>query len=97
MALARFLQTSAERKRYVVDYSDWLDSGETITTFSVTISPSTTPAFAVDSTAVAGSGTQIVFFASGGIDGGSYDVELLATTTLTERKQDCIQFTVRDC
>lgn len=97
MALARFLQTSAERKRYVVDYSDWLDTGETLTTFTVAVSPTTSPAFVVDSTAVAGGGTQLVFFASGGTDGSNYDVELLATTTLAERKQDCIQFTVRDC
>jgi len=96
MALARFIQSPSERKRYVIDYADWLSTGETVSSFTFTVSPTTAPAFIVNGTGLSLTNTDIIFFASGGVDGQNYKVEVFATTSIGEIKEDVILFDVRD-
>lgn len=48
MALSKFIQLVGEKKRYEIDYSDWLDTGEHISTVTLSADPTTTPALVGD-------------------------------------------------
>lgn len=97
---ARFNQSPAEKRRYLLDYTLQLAAGETLTGFVVTISsPTDVPnvgVFAITGLAIAPGGLQAAFFASGGLDLTTYDVKFVATTTLTQQLEDVVEFTVRE-
>jgi hypothetical protein len=97
MRLGRFSKTPSERKRYAIDYSEWLDTGETVASYVFTVTPSdaTTP-FTVDASSLSASGTSIVFFVSGGNNNSQYTVDVKATTSGGQIKEDTVLFTVRD-
>ena len=96
MKLGRFSKTPAERKRYAVDYSQWLETGETVTTRQFTVTPATTPPMQVDASSITNSGLNVVFFVSSGQDAQQYKVELVSTTSLGQVKEDVIYFNVKD-
>jgi len=94
MALSKFIQEPGEYKRYVLDYSDWLDEGEQITSVTFTVTPSdgvTVPISAIDDT-----GTLVSFFATGGTDGVKYTVEATINTDGGQIKEDQIYFVIRE-
>ena len=96
MKLGRFIKTPSERKRYAIDYSEWLDTGETVSTYVFTVTPSTaTVPFAVDSSSLASSGKVLVFFVSGGDANDQYTVDVKATTSGGQIKEDTVLFSVR--
>lgn len=97
MKLGTFTKTPAERKRYSLDYTDWLDTGETVTTrtFSVTPTTGATP-LQIDASSIDATGKQVVFFANYGVDGTTYEVEVLITTSGGQTKEDQVNFLVRD-
>lgn len=96
MRLGSFVKTPIERKRYAIDYSEWLDTGETLTTVVYTIPVVTTPPLVVDATSIGSGNTLAVFFISGGLNGRQYTVEVVATTSGGQIKEDTVLFTVRD-
>jgi hypothetical protein len=101
MRLGKYTKTPEERKRYTIDYTDWLDSGETVTTITYEVT------FADDS-AVTGSAVEIdesgvdadslggYFFAAAGEDGEQYKVVATMTTTGGQVREDAILFNVRE-
>lgn len=93
MILNKFRKVPADRKRYVVDYADWLNSGETVS--SVTLEGNV-PAdnFYVDAFTVDTGGLQVIFYISGGVSGSTYSVTVTATTSLAQVKQDKVTFVV---
>lgn len=95
MKLGKYRLDSADRKRYVVNYADWLNEGETIVSSDFTGS---VPAdnFFVDGWFVDPNGVEVIFFVSGGVNGTSYDVTFTTTTTLAQIKQDYVTFVVTD-
>lgn len=97
MRLGNFSKTPAERKRYAIDYSEWLDTGETVTarTFTVTPVNVTTP-FLVDASSINAAGTVLTFFVSGGANNTTYTVDVQITTSGGQIKEDTIIYTVRD-
>jgi len=84
----RFKQSPNEVKRYVMDYSLDLDTGETITLVTpAVVNPSgapVSPAFLCTGVAIAPSGTQFIYYASGGADGYQYEIQFLVTTSLAK-------------
>lgn len=96
MRLGSFVKTPIERKRYAIDYSEWLDTGETLSTVVYTIPVVTTPPLVVDATSIGSANTVAVFFINGGLNGRQYTVEVVATTSGGQIKEDTVLFTVRD-
>lgn len=96
MKLAKFVKSPAERKRYQIDYSEWLDTAETVQSIVFTVSPSTgTLPLVVDAYTIGSPATSVVFFANYGDDGIGYTVDVVMTTSGGQIKEDQILFSVR--
>jgi len=84
--LGRFKQSPNEVKRYVMDYSLDLDTGELITVVTpVVVDPTgapVSPAFVCTGVAIAPGSTSFIYYASGGSDGYTYEIQFLVTTSL---------------
>lgn len=97
MKLGTFTKTPAERKRYSIDYTDWLDTGETISTRTFTVTPTTgANPLQIDASSIDPDGKQLVFFANFGDDGTTYVVDVLITTSGGQTKEDQVNFLVKD-
>ncbi len=95
MLLAKKAISPGETKRYTVDYSDWLDDGETIASKVITVAFE--DGYSGDASIGSSSftSTQVIFFVLGGTTavGQIFDVEISATTSVGQVKLDHIQFT----
>lgn len=96
MKLARFTKAPNERKRYTIDYSDWLDTGETVSTVTFSVTPSTTNILQVDAYSIASPATSVVFFVNDGADGTTYTLEISITTSGGQVKEDQVHYSVRE-
>jgi hypothetical protein len=76
----------------MIDYSEWLDTGETLLTADFTVDP--LGALTVDGVGVVGS--NVVFFVNGGDDQVTYKVLVTITTSAGQTKEDSILFVVRN-
>jgi hypothetical protein len=94
MKVGKFTKTPAERKRYTLDYSNWLDTGETVTGSAFAITPTTASPFFIDGQGIVG-GTQLLFYVNGGLDQSDYLVTVSITTSGGQTKQDTLTFNVR--
>lgn len=90
MLLGTKTKTPNDVKRYTIDYSDWLDTGETISTVVFTPDSGMT----ITGDAVAGDGLSVVFFANGGDEGSTYNVDVTVTTSVGQTKDDHVEFVV---
>lgn len=77
---------------YDVDYSEWIPSGDTIASKTVTAESGIT----VDSSSINSSTHVIKVWLSGGTDGTLYKVTVLATTTAGRSKEKEFYVRVRD-
>ena len=95
MRLGKFKLDSADRKRYVINYQDWLNQNETVIDADFTGSvPGDN--FYVDGWLIDPNGYEVIFFVSGGMNNVPYDVTVTITTTLAQIKQDFVTFVVTD-
>jgi len=92
MKLGHYIQTPAEKKRYTVSYSEWLDTGETIYTYTITSSNS---AMQIAGSSRSDGNTTLVFFISGGVAGKQYTLDVQINTTGGQTKEDTILFDIR--
>lgn len=97
MPLKKYVKATNERKRYSIDYSDWLDVGELLTNVAFTIPTNnvTTP-LVVDDIAIMPDGLGVQYYVSGGAAGDQYEVVATASTTGAQIKVDDLLFTVRE-
>lgn len=97
MPLKKYVKAASERKRYSINYSDWLDIGELLTgvTFTIPANNATTP-LVVDDVAVTPDGLGVQYYVSGGADGEQYEVVATATTSGAQIKVDDLLFSVRE-
>lgn len=93
--LGKYFKDPDERKRYTVDYSDWLDSGELISSVTFEVTPSTGTPVVIDGDSIDPDSTGIVFYASEGADGTTYRVYITMTSSNGQIKQDTVQFTIK--
>lgn len=96
MQLGKFVKAPADRKRYTVVYSDWLDQSELVASAVYSVDPvSDTSPLVVDGTSIDTTSTGLVFYASGGEDGGTYRVTIIMTTSGGQIREDVVQYSVR--
>lgn len=93
MNLGRYTKAPGDRKRYVVDYIDWLDEGERITQAQA-LTPANTDEFFVDGSLIGSTAKDTVFFVSGGVEGGVYIVNITIYTDRQQIKTDTVTFEV---
>lgn len=98
---ARFSQGPSEIKRYLLDYTAQLSTGETVTGITVTINNLTTPvqgspAFVVNNMVIVPDGAHVVFFASGGANSNNYTATFLATTSIGQVFEDVVEFDIME-
>jgi hypothetical protein len=105
--LGKYWQTPSENKRYVIDYTDWLDSvsGELLTSVAfvgVPITPLPVPvppalnvplafAFTLDPTSM-----KVFVFVSAGDDGVQYKVLVTINTNAGQIKEDEFLVNIKD-
>lgn len=96
MRLAKFSKTPDERKRYTIDYTDWLETSETVASVTYTIRQVTSPVLVVDAQSILTGNKKISFYISGGDDLETYDVEIKITTSTGQIKEDLVSFVVKE-
>lgn len=94
MKIGKFTKTPTERKRYQIDYTNWLDTGETVATRAFTVEP--TGSLVVDASLILTGNKAVSFFVNGGDDGETYKVVVTITTSGGQTKEDLVYFSVRD-
>ncbi len=92
--LATYYKSPAEVKRYRIDYSSWLDSGETLVGRTLTVTPP--GELAVTGDAITDAGMSITYFVSGGDNNQNYNINVLVQTSGGQTKEDDVYFKVRD-
>jgi len=95
MILGKYIKTPDERKRYSVDYSHWLDAGETITGVGFEIIPEEALGVVINGSQVESPATGIAFFVDDGLTDKSYNVVITITTSGGQTKQDELKFTIK--
>ena len=100
--LDRFIKQPADIKKYQVDYSEWLATGETVLSVvtAVTIlNPASNdvgePTMTIGTTQVVG-GTVFEYYVSLGTDGKRYKVTFQATTSDSQVVESEVEFKVTD-
>jgi hypothetical protein len=100
--LDRFDKQPTEIKKYQIDYSEWLPTGETVVgvvTAVTLLNPASgdvgEPTLTVGTTQVVG-GTVFEYYISSGTDGKRYKVEFAATTTDAQVVESEIEWRVVD-
>jgi methyl coenzyme M reductase alpha subunit len=96
MTLGKYVKTPAERKNYSIDFEEWLNTGETVTTFTYSSTPVDATPAVIDAYAIAVDGLSVGIYVSGGIAGTNYKIDVIATTSTGQIKEDVILFSVRD-
>jgi hypothetical protein len=91
MAGKEFEKSPGAVLKYKFDWSDWLASGETISTKTVT--PET--GITVDSSSITDTSTSVTVTLSGGTAGNVYDVVCLITTSDSQTDERTMKITCR--
>lgn len=94
--IGRHTQSPNERLRWGVNYSDFLEDTETLSSVTFQITPVTSPPFVVDASAFTDSDTRLVFYTSGGVDKTEYKVDVFVVTSESQTKEDVIMYRVVD-
>ena len=96
--LVKYVQAASEKKRYQINYVNWLDTGEFVVGVAFTVSPvDPVNPVVVDGIQVLPTGLGVQYYLSGGNDGKSYDINALLTTSIGPQKRlDEIVLAVRE-
>jgi hypothetical protein len=95
MALGKYKKTPSEIKKYTFDYVDWLDDEEYLYSLALDVLVGNSGELIFDIQDIGLNETEVSFFVGGGVSGSSYDVQITATTTAGQIKQDLITFNVK--
>jgi len=98
MALAKYVKAVTDRKRYQIDYTDWLDTGEGVLSVAFAILNNTAAnLLVIDGIQVLPTALGVQYYVSGGVDGTTYQITAnLTTTTGPQIKLDEVLVTVRE-
>jgi hypothetical protein len=89
MMLAKRPHTVGNRRRYRIDYSEWLDEGVTVASATVVSSSSTAP---IDGVLVAGN--FVTFFVNGGALNETFTASVAMVDSKSGIKNDTMDFFV---
>jgi hypothetical protein len=95
MNLGKFFKSPDERKRYSIDYTDWLDAGEMLSDVTFEVTPVDADPVVIDGIAIESGFKSVVFYASAGLDGKSYKAIATMTTGGGQIKEDTVQYVVK--
>jgi len=95
MILGKYFKAPDERKRYSINYTDWLDTGELLSLVTFEVTPVDADPVVIDGITIESGEKSVVFYAAGGIDGKSYKAIATTTTTGGQVKEDTVQYTVK--
>lgn len=100
--LDRFLKQPAEIKKYQIDYSEWLATGETVDSVvtAVTILNEAAgdvgePTLTIGTTQIVG-GNVYEYYVSAGTDNRTYKVTFQASTSDSQTVESEVEFKVKD-
>lgn len=100
--LDRFKKQPAEIKKYQIDYSEWLATGETVSSVGTAVTllnPASgdvgEPTLTIGTTQIVG-GTVFEYYVSSGTDGKRYKVTFQASTSDSQTVESEIEFKVSD-
>jgi len=91
--IGKFRKAAADRKRYTVDYSNWMAADENVATVIMWAS-SNPDGFTVDGYLVGTDLKTANFFVSGGVTDGEYSATITISTDKGQIKQDNIDYIV---
>jgi hypothetical protein len=94
LKLAKVVKTPAERRRYMIDYRQWLDTNETLTNTQFILQPNSDGGVAVDESRIVGN-NQVVVYISGGELGVTYEILIRVTTSAGQVKDDTLSVQVK--
>jgi hypothetical protein len=95
--LARRPQTAGNRKRYKIDYSDWLHHGASVATAAVTLTDTNTvngvllTGATIDTVSVSPEG-HVIFFVNGGVLNETFTATIQIVDSLGQIKLDTIDY-----
>jgi hypothetical protein len=95
MILGKYFKAPDERKRYSINYTDWLDTGELLSNVTFEVTPVDADPVVINGITIESGNKSVVFYAAGGIDGKSYKAITTATTSGGQVKEDTVQYTVK--
>ncbi len=93
--IGKFEKTPTEIKRYEIDYSQWLNTNETLSVVTFEVTPTTDTPLVVLEYVIDLAGTDILMFIGGGEDGQKYEVVCTAATSTGQVKQDKVSMSVK--
>lgn len=96
MMLGRYKQRPRDIRLREVDYTDFLEEGETISTIATEVDPVTDTPFSISGVTVDVDGKKFAYVSQGGDDGYSYSVTFEINTSAGQRKCDTIEFDVEE-
>lgn len=95
--LAKYVKQPGERKRYQINYVNWLDVGEAVAGVIFSVDKVTVPPLVVDDVMPTPDGLGVQYYVSGGLNGTQYVVTAtLSTNTGPQVKEDEIYFSIRE-
>lgn len=89
--IATYQQQPADNLDYAFDYTDFLQSGDSVLSGTASVSPS-----GLTVTGPVASGKQLKYWVTGGTTGTKYKVTITMTTSLGRVKQDEAMFVIKD-
>ena len=96
MLLGQKSLTAGNKRRFEIDYSDWLDEGVTLSAATVVLDPAFTATVTdvVISGVTVQYGNKVVFFVTATVVNETFTLDVQVTDTRTEIKNDTMKFTV---
>lgn len=95
MRIGKFAKAPGDRKRYTIDYTQWLDDDETLVNVHTAV-PDDPLGIYVDGVLIMENERHVVMFVSGGQEGRSYDLGIRVNTNADQTKDDFVTFVVMD-
>lgn len=92
MLLARYRQQPGEKRKRGIDYVDFLETTETIST----VTSECIPAGMTITTVIDPLGKKFAFWAEGGEDGTTYTIEFTVNTNANQRREDEVEIDVEE-
>jgi hypothetical protein len=97
MPIGKYIKAPVDRKRYLIDYSEWLDTSEAVGSVVFAVDPvSAQHPLVVDGIGIVPAATGVQYYASGGVAGVDYKVFITMTTVPGQVREDVIIFSVRN-
>lgn len=96
MNLGRYRQRPGDIRRRQINYGDFLETGEIVSSVVPTVLPATDTPLVVSGIIIDAGGKKFAYVVSGGEDGVSYDVSLRVTTSAGQRTNDTIGFDIEE-